>query len=138
MSEDGSRRVDENALIRVWSTISLEEPPDVVAEDAAKQHRLWEATGEERDPRFDTRFGERYSNADLMVVGRERDLLPILVDLAHRGWRFQVDADTKENADRLDALHGEGGSGEWVLALVGHDPSGYWSLPVPHPPRGRA
>lgn len=125
-------------LLRAWATMGLSETPDVVAEDARKQAELWEATsgkpGEE-DERFAVSFGATYSDSDMAVVGREGDLLPVLTDLAHRGFRCHVDTLTEEHADELYDRLGEDGSGEYVLAYVEHDPDGDWSLPGIAPSR---
>lgn len=115
-------------LLRAWATISLSEDPDVLAKDARKQAELWHAAGREEDERLAVSFGEKWSDADMAVVAWEDDLLPVLTDLAHRGWRYHVDARTEEHADVLDAAHGEDGSGERLLAHVEHDPDGDWCL----------
>lgn len=106
---------------RVWSTISVGETPDVLADDAVKQARLWEAVGRDKDSRFRVSFGDTYSDADMSVVGREEDLLPLLADLAHRGFRYHLDTQTAEDADRLDALYGESEPVDHVFAYVEHD-----------------
>lgn len=116
------------SLLRVWSTLTLEDTPDNVAADALKQARLWEAVGSGEDARFGVTSGSTYSDSDLTVLGREEDLLPVLTDLAYRGYRFHVDTRTEEDADRLAALHGEGGSRGYLLARVEHDTSGNWSM----------
>ncbi|MDP9488335.1 MAG: hypothetical protein M3Q49_21550 [Actinomycetota bacterium] len=98
------------------------------AEDAVKQARLWEATGQEEDRRFGVAFGTTYSDMDMAVVGREENLLPVLVDLAHRGFRYHVDARTEADAGWLDSVYGEEGSREWVFLRVEHDEGGDWRL----------
>lgn len=57
----------------------------------------------------------------MSVVGSEEVLLPLLTDLAHRGFRYHVDTQTLEDADRLGALYGESGPVDHVFAYVAHD-----------------
>lgn len=98
---------------------------DVVAEDANKQAALWRVA--EDDTAFRVVFGDTWSDADLAVVGREEDLLSVLTDLAHRGLRYHVDTRTEADAERLDGVYGEGGSGDYLMAHVEHDESGDWN-----------
>lgn len=127
-SENAAVRLGLVRLLRAWSTISLSEDPGVVADDAVKQARLWAATGHEGDARFRVEFGVTYSDADMAVVGREENLLPVLTDLAHQGFRYHVDARTEADARWLEYVYGEGGSREWVFLRVEHDADGDWRL----------
>lgn len=122
-------------IIRVWSTVSLAESPDVVADDARRQAILWRAT--EADGRFGVSFGEELSDSDLHVVGREEDLLPVLRGLLRedrlldppRPPRYGADAPTAEDAERLLRSHGEGGEGDWLFTNVEGTPGGDWTVP---------
>lgn len=127
-SENAAASLGLVRLLRVWSTISLSEDPSVVADDAVKQATLWAATGHERDARFRVGFVTTHSDADMTVVGREANLLPLLTDLARRGFRYHVDARTEADASLLESVYGEGGSREWVFLRVEHDPDGDWRL----------
>lgn len=126
------------AAIRAWTTIDLSDPPDLLARDAVKQAALWDATSRGLDDRFTVFFDTARSDADMAVVGREEDLLPLLADVIRRlqhmdyRGRFHADAPTRADAERLYDCYTEGAPnpGNWVLATVEHDPEGCWELPA--------